>query len=78
MVHLKIMPICCYPVGIEVNTPDGIMTAHAVLVCVDLPAQAKLLNMKQYSVVMLVRMKEYLGVDVLLPVIGCVLLHEVH
>lgn len=43
--------ISCCPLGIEVNTPDGLMTAHAVLllVCVDLPAQAKLLNMKQYN-----------------------------
>ena len=38
-------------VGIDVNTPDGVMKAHAIiLICsVDLPAQAKLLNMKQYN-----------------------------
>ena len=41
----------CYSLGIKVNTPDGKLTAHAVLllVSVDLPAQAKLLNMKQYN-----------------------------
>ena len=38
-------------VGIEVNTPDGVMKAHAIiLICsIDLPAQAKVLNMKQYN-----------------------------
>ena len=48
--HTEHILTCC-PLGIEVNTPDGIMTARAVLllVCVDLPAQAKLLNMKQYN-----------------------------
>ncbi len=37
--------------GIDVDTPQGPMKAHAVLLisCVDLPAQAKLLNMKQYN-----------------------------
>ena len=37
--------------GIEVTTPEGVMTAHAplLLVCVDLSAKAKLLNMKQYN-----------------------------
>ena len=38
-------------IGIDVDTPQGHMRAHAVLLisCVDLPAQAKLLNMKQYN-----------------------------
>ena len=38
-------------IGIEVSTPDGAMEAHAIiLICsVDLSAQAKVLNMKQYN-----------------------------
>ena len=37
--------------GIDVDTPEGHMKMHAVVLicCVDLPAQAKLLNMKQYN-----------------------------
>ena len=38
-------------IGIDVNSPHGPTKAHGVLLlfCVDLPAQAKLLNMKQYN-----------------------------
>ena len=37
--------------GITVNSPQGIVTCHAVLLlaCVDLPAQAKMINMKSYN-----------------------------
>ena len=52
MFRCRIIVFSAYhPLGIEVNTPEGGMSAHAVLllVCVDLPAQAKLLNMKQYN-----------------------------
>ena len=45
------MRVCVKFVGITVSTPDGTMTAHAALLvcCVDLPAQAKVLNMKQFN-----------------------------
>ena len=41
----------CNYTGIDVDTPQGHMKAHALLLicCVDLPAQAKVLNMKQYN-----------------------------
>ena len=45
--HADHVSACC-PSGMEVNTPDGIMKVLLVA-CVDLPAQAKLLNMKQYN-----------------------------
>ena len=37
--------------GVEVQTPDGIMKAHAVLLClsVDLPARSLVMNMKQWN-----------------------------
>jgi len=37
--------------GIDVDTPDGRMKAHVMLLfsCVDLPAQALMLNMKQFN-----------------------------
>ena len=41
----------CMPLGTVVNTPEGQMKAHAMLVlcCVDLPAQALVLNMKSFN-----------------------------
>ena len=45
------MLFCLTCIFITVNTPDGQMTAHAVLLlcCVDLAAQALLINMKQFN-----------------------------
>ena len=51
-IHTYIHAYCYFDyTGIDVDTPQGHMKAHAVLLicCVDLPAQAKLLNMKQYN-----------------------------
>ena len=49
MCRCHIVFSACHPLGIEVNTPECRMRAHAVMLlfCVDLAAQAKLL--KQYN-----------------------------
>ena len=40
-----------YFAGISVNSPQGIKTCRAILLlaCVDLPAQAKMINMKSHN-----------------------------
>lgn len=43
--------MCIYKIGIEVLTPDGVMSAGAILIMcsVDLPARAMVLNTKQWN-----------------------------
>ena len=51
LVYQHRYPLIFNYTGIDIDSPQGHMKAHAALLmcCVDLPAQAKLLNMKQYN-----------------------------